>query len=195
MSRDARTARSDEALRSGRALGERVLRGARQWTPPAHLRRSPLPGNVEGIENPEALANTLDTLASWYEAWRATWAEGEAAGYEALQFSPGLAGELRGAAAHIRASQEVLAAAADLTPATQRELDAQDGRVLHVVGKVYAAFRGAAKEDARVVVPDLGRLSTVFERVRTKGAAEPAQPDAEPAQPAQPDADPAKPDA
>ena len=199
MSRDARTARADEALRSGRALGERVLRGARQWTPPAHLRRSPLPTNVEGIENPEALANTLDTLASWYEAWRATWEEAEVAGYEALQFAPGLTGELRGAAAHVRETQEVLAAAADLTPATQRELDAQDGRVLHVVGKVYAAFRGAAKEDERVVVPDLGRLSTVFERVRTKAVAEEPTPDADPAKPdadpAKPDADPAKPDA
>ena len=85
----------------------------------------------------------------------------------------------------------MIAASADLTPATQRELDAQDGRVLHVVGKIYAAFRSAAKDDARVVVPELGRLSTVFERVRSKGEAE----EAKPAEPAKPEGDPAKPDA
>lgn len=86
----------------------------------------------------------------------------------------------------------MLAAAADLTPATQRELDAQDGRVPHVVGEIYTAFRNAAKDDAQVVLPALGRLSTVFERVRTKAEAEEATPDADPATP---DADPAKPDA
>jgi len=182
-SRDARDAAAKDALREGRARCEKVLRSVRQWATPAWLKRQPLPEAVEGAANPDALAATLDTTASWCAAWQAGWTPEERTAYEGLNFGPDLADSLHAAATLIRKTQEVVAAAADLTPATQRELDAQDGRVLHVVEKIYAAFRGAARDDAQVVVPELGALSTVFERVRAKPEPEAKKPDADPAKP------------
>jgi len=197
MGREARDADAREALRTGRILCEHVLRVAQRWAPAAYLTRAPLPGAVEGAQNPDALANTLDTMASWLAAWRATWSAEEREVYEGLQFAPGLAGSLHEAATRIRDTQEVLAAAADTMPASQRELDVQDGRVLHVVELIHNAFQQAARNDGQIVVPDLGELTSVFERAKAKPDAkktEPKKPDEPDAKkPDEPDAK--KPDA
>lgn len=88
--------------------------------------------------------------------------------YEGLQFSPGLAGSLHEAATRIPDTQEVLAAAADTMPASQRELDVQDGRVLHVVELIQSASQQPARNDGQIVVPDLGELTSVFECAKAK---------------------------
>ncbi|MFO0609839.1 MAG: hypothetical protein U0324_42165 [Polyangiales bacterium] len=168
MGREARDADAREALRAGRAAGEHLLRVAQRWAPAAYLTRAPLPGSIEGAQNPDALANTLDTLASWLAAWRATWGDDDRAVYEGLRFAPELPKSLHDAATRIRDTQDVLAAAADTMPASQRELDVQDGRVLHVVELIHGAFQQAARNDAQVVAPDLGELTSVFERAKAK---------------------------
>lgn len=127
-------AEAREAIRAGRSLGEQTVRIAQRWAPPAYLRLRPLPAQLEGgAANPDVLANGLDAVASWLTGWRGTWSPAEREGYEALQFAPGQADELHGAAARVRETQAVVAAFSDTSPITQRELDAQDGRVLHVV--------------------------------------------------------------
>lgn len=50
---------------------------AQRWAPAAYLTCAPLPGAVEGAQNPDALANTLDTMASWLAAWCGTWSAEE----------------------------------------------------------------------------------------------------------------------
>jgi len=170
-----------EAIRGGRALGEQTLRVAQRWAPVAHLRLHPLPAQLEGgASDPDVLANNLDAVASWLTAWRGTWSEEERAGYEDLNFTPGLSEALHGAAARVRETQAVVAAFSDTSPITQRELDAQDGRVLHVVDLIQSAFRQAARSDARVLTPDLGELTSAFERSAKRAPEAKAEPKGEP---------------
>jgi hypothetical protein len=190
MGREAREAEAREALRLGRAAGEQTLRVALRWTPKAHLTLAPLPGAVEGAQNPDALANTLDTLASWLTVWRRTWSEEDREVYEGVGFVSDLAGSLHASATRVRDTQEVLAAAADTLPASQRELDAQDGRVLHVVELIHNAFQQAARHDAQIVVPDLGELTSVFERAKAKPEAKPEAKKPDEPEAKKPDGDP-----
>jgi len=175
--RGASEAAAREALNSGRSLFEQTLRIARRWAPTAYVARNPLPAYVEGgAEKPDVLALTGDALASWITAWRATWGEDEREGYESLNFAPDQAERLHAASARVRETQSVVAAFSDTSPITQRELDAQDGRVLHVVDLIQAAFRQAAQADARVMVPELGELASLYERPAKRGATEAQEP-------------------
>jgi len=48
------------------------------------------------------------------------------------------------------------------------------------VGLIHSAFQQAARNDAQIVVPDLGELTSVFERAKAK-------PDAKKTEPKKPD--------
>jgi hypothetical protein len=178
--RGASEAAARDALNTGRSLFEQTLRIARRWAPVAYVARNPLPAYVEGgADKPDVLALSGDALASWITAWRATWSEEEREGYESLNFAPDQAERLHEASARVRETQSVVAAFSDTSPITQRELDAQDGRVLHVVDLIQAAFRQAAQGDARVMVPELGELASLYERPAKRGAAEAKEPEKE----------------
>ena len=72
-------------------------------------------------------------------------------------------------------STRVPGASSDTARVSQREPDEHDGRVLHLVGTIYAAFRQAARSDEGVVLPELGELESVFERAsRRRAPDEPA---------------------
>ncbi|MSP62989.1 MAG: hypothetical protein EXR72_22165 [Myxococcales bacterium] len=66
------------------------------------------------------------------------------------------------------------------TRVTQRRLDLQDGRVLHVVRKIYFAFRAANRRNPAILIPDLGAMASFFTPHR---AATPEPPDADPIPP------------
>ena len=67
---------------------------------------------------------------------------------------------LAAAAASIRSTQRDLALVLDDRNVTQRELDAQDGRVVHLIALVFGAFRDATRRDPAIALPDLGELHT-----------------------------------
>ena len=166
VSREARDAAVHAAARRGRAACDQALHIARRWVPSAYLARAPLPEAVGGVDELDTLAAHLESLASWIARWRATWPDDADAcrAYESVGLGEGLAHGLQSAASSIRETQTLAAAAADVSPAALRELACQDGRVLHVMNLIHAAFREAAVGDPAVMVPELGEVATVLER-------------------------------
>ena len=123
-------------------------------------------------ETPERLAHSMDAVADWLTRWLATMPAQERALFEQMGFHAAAVSSLRAGAQRIRDTQGDLDALGDDTHVTQRQLDEQDGRVLHLVGTVWTAFACAAREDDGVVLPDLDALATVFDRRRGTSAGE-----------------------
>lgn len=163
VSRSHCEAAANEQLREARDLRDQVLRTVSEFVP-----RSPQSATLKvaarGAESADKLAVALDALGDWLSGWLASMPSDEREVCAAMGFDDALAAELRQRAERVRESQADLDAISGDTRVTQRELDMQDGRVLHVVGVIHQAFRSAARRDPTIVAPDLADLDTVFER-------------------------------
>ncbi len=175
QSRSRCEALARDAQRDARDRHAQCARMLKKHMPIELQTRLSLDTATENTETPAALALSLESVAGVLTAWRAAMSADESAWYGSLGFDEGLAGELAACASALRESQADLVAVADPTRVTQRQLDEQDGRVLHLIGVIHLAFRMAAKRDARIVVPDLGELASVFVRAN-RGGVEEAQP-------------------
>lgn len=114
----------------------------------------------------DRLTLALDTLAAQVGHWHATLAPEAREACDEINLGEALVRALREAAESVRKTQCELAGLTETTRVTQRQLDTQDGRVLHVVRMIYTAFRLAARHDRTIVVPDLGEIESVFVRDR-----------------------------
>lgn len=126
-------------------------------------------------ETGEKLASGLEALAGFIER------TAKAGGQDALALQdydagPERAVEMRALAKAVRELAQ--ATAGSRRRVTQRALDLQDGRVLMLIGQVLRAFRAARRADSAILLPELNRLTRLYDiRPRGKGAAtEPAAP-------------------
>jgi hypothetical protein len=143
----------------------------------------------EGGGEGDDLQRALDAMADRFDAWWPSVAESERPAYAALGLSDKVVTRLRARARAVRDSQAEVVGLTDRTRITQRQLDEQDGRVLHLVGVIVGAFRQGARRLPNLPMPTLGELESWFVRDRRatddgKGA-EPPTPDA-PAAPVKP---------
>ncbi len=154
---------ANEQLREARDLRDHVLRMATEFVPPSS-QSATLKVAARGAETADKVAVALEALGDWITEWLQPLPADEREVYTAMGFDEALVADLRVRAERVRESQADLDALSSGTRVTQRELDLQDGRVLHVVGGIYQAFRSAVRRDPTMLVPDLGELDTVFER-------------------------------
>lgn len=133
---------------------------AAQWS---SLGFATLPASPADLDR---LTLALDTLAAQIGAWQTTLAPEMREACDEINLGDALVHSLRVAAEDVRRTQSELAGLTATTRVTQRQLDTQDGRVLHVVRMIYTAFRLAARHDRAIVVPDLGEIESVFVRDR-----------------------------
>ena len=141
----------------------------------------------------DRLALALDTLSTQVDAWYTTLTPEVREACDDVGLGQRLVASLREGATAVRRAQDERAGLSATTRVTQRQLDAQDGRVLHVVHKVYTAFRLAARKDKGVVVPHLGDLESVFVRDRRPSATDATDTDTAPKPDPQPDPAPTPP--
>ena len=153
-----------DALRKARDHRDQSVRLMRLHVSTAQQKELSLDSADEAAESPAALALTTDAAADAMAKWRASLPADELAYYATMGFTDGLVGALRACAAGVRSTQAELDAVSNVNRVTQRDLDEQDGRVLHLVGAIHLAFRLAAKRDPGVVVPELDELTSVFVR-------------------------------
>jgi hypothetical protein len=181
VSRSHCEAVAGEQLREARDLRDQVLRVLSEFVPPSPQSVA-LKVAARGAETADKLGVALEALGDWIREWLAASPADERALYATMGFDAALADELGQQADRVREAQADLDAIAGDTRVTQRELDAQDGRVLHVVGVIHQAFRSAVRRDPTIVAPDLADLDTVFERAprgpRTTDEDTPATPPA-----------------
>jgi hypothetical protein len=150
----AREAAAREAIAQGSAVLSRTLRLTRRWVPAAYLARAPLPDTAEGVDDADALTISLDALFTWMTLWRSTWPDSDTReAYESVGFDEELPRTLRATSANVRESHDRLSVTDDVSQATERELVGQDGRVLHVMQLIHAAFAQAAEGDPTITVP------------------------------------------
>lgn len=164
VSRTTCQTRLDEALTEGRELRDHVLRVLVKFVTPSQQKVLGLQAAAEGSETGPRIALGVETLATWITEWLGAMPRPQAEVLAQMGFTDALVADLHACAGRIRETQADLDALTDENRVTQRELDVQDGRTLHVVGMIYQTFRAAARRDKHVHVPALGELDTVFER-------------------------------
>jgi hypothetical protein len=86
---------------------------------------------------------------------------------EEMHLHADLARQLRERAALAVSTEQASTAATPEHRVTQRELDTQDGVVLHVIGVIYKAFKAASASHPTLVLPNLGALRSLFEHTRS----------------------------
>lgn len=165
------------AMSDGRETFDESLRAVRRFVPPGEQERAGLDAATDKTDTPAALALSIEMLSDWISGWLSSMSPDEVDVYVSMGFGSELVATLRAKAVAVRETQADLDSLYDENRVTQRQLDMQDGRVLHVFGVVYGAFRAAAKRDDRVVLPPLGELRSFFERWSARRRAEePADP-------------------
>ncbi len=105
-------------------------------------------------------ARSIAGPSGWLSGWRASKPEAQRALVASMGLNDAQVAALAAAAESIRSTQRDLALVLDDRNVTQRELDAQDGRVVHLIALVYGAFRDATRRDPAIALPDLGELHT-----------------------------------
>lgn len=153
-----------DAQRDARERHGQCARMLKKHMPLATQKDLSLDAATQDTEGPAALAVSLDALGDAVAAWRAGMSPEALCWYAALGFGDAFAPDLHNAATRLRETQADLHALTDPTRVTQRQLDEQDGRVLHLVGTIHLAFKLAARRDPHVIEPDLGELDAVFVR-------------------------------
>ncbi len=165
-------------LREGREARDEARSLTKRFVPPSE--QAPLEESARGAETATEIALGCEMLSNWLARWLGAMPADVRAVYEAMGFDGAMVTGLRTRAAAMREAQENLDALNRTLPVTQRQLDEQDGRVLHLIGIVHAAFRAASKTVKGVAPPPLGALRSYFERPSGRRAAadKPADPPA-----------------
>lgn len=164
------------ALREGRDLRDRVMGAAERFVPEGERAGAGLVGFDAGSADAEVVARSIAGLAAWLCGWRAAMPEAQRALVASMGLNDAQVASLAAAARSIRTTQASLALVLDERNVTQRELDTQDGRVIHVVGLMFGAFRDAARRDPTLPLPDLGELHSHFVRADHRPRKSPTKP-------------------
>jgi hypothetical protein len=175
----ARAKAERAAMVAGIALRDTTYDALRNALGPARL--ASLDATVGTAETTEKLALGLEKTADFIDDVLKHGSDDDRASLADFDAGEACAKALRGEAASVRGAGE--AAAAGGRRVSQRALDAQDGRVLHLVGVGLRAFRAAHRVDAAILVPPLPRIGWIFEtghRRHPKDAAEDPAPAAPP---------------
>jgi hypothetical protein len=174
LSRAQAVTNATESERDARDLYGRVRATVGEYTTAAQWAALGFDTLPESPADADQLAQALGTLATQVGAWHATLDPEVREACEEINLGEALVASLREAAEAVRRTQAEAAGFTAQTRVTQRQLDVQDGRVLHMVRRVFNAFRRAARRDDSVVVPDLDELTNVFVRDRRAKASDDA---------------------
>lgn len=181
--RAQRESAARDAMRKGRDLRDQVGATLRTLHGASALSDDGVSRAFSSAETAEDLALRLCDVARYIERTLAAVDAETREAYAALLLDDALVAEIRGQAAEVRATAADLNDTEDMR-VCQRQLDLQDGRVLHVIGMIHGAFRGAARRDATMLAPDLGALSPIFERPSGGSPSSPPAPQPVPPSPA-----------
>lgn len=143
----------------GVTLRDRILSGLRNALGAARIETTRKA--ARDASSPDALAHGLNAVAQLIEDTLSTGDADDKAALEAFGLGLARAGELRARAAAILEASAVTAATAKRV--SKRALDIQDGRVLVLVDMIYRAFRFARRSDKSLLLPELNRLSALFD--------------------------------
>lgn len=186
VSKAQRERAARQAFREGRELRDDAARTARMYLGAETLNSDGFERAVGNADTEEKLARGMTELADYLDAFLAGMDAESLEVYEELGITASLTTQLRAGAAAVRQTADDLIDHNDQTRVTQRQLDTQDGRVLHVIGLIHGAFRNAARRDPTMLVPELGELKPIFERERRSSATEEKPDEPVPFQPVTP---------
>lgn len=163
-----------EANAEARALRDQVLHTLGGLVAAKGAMREKVRASAGAAPTPEALAVALETLAGVVASVRQAATREALVAYDELGITDDLEGALNERAKSLRQAADVARGGNPTKGITQRALDLQDGRVLHLVLHIHRAFREAHTLDATVVLPPLGKLRRLVERSTPR--TEPATP-------------------
>jgi hypothetical protein len=127
-------------------------------------------------ENAQKLADGLRGVAQTLEDLRAAAAPGVLSLLDEVGLGKPYAKKLADTAEFLLEADRATAGAPPQRMVSQRELDLQDGRVLHMIGLFFRAFQSGHDSDATILVPPLTRLTRLFKGHRATKASEPLSP-------------------
>ena len=143
----------------GVALRNRVLTGLRNAVGDTRLEQVRKAGSDASTS--DALATGLHAVAAFITQLASQGTDDDRAALDLFQVDPARAEELKKKAAEIVEAAQVTASTSKRV--SKRALDIQDGRVLVLVDMVYRAFRVARRTDKSLLLPELNRLSFLFD--------------------------------
>jgi hypothetical protein len=153
-----------EATAQARALRDQVLHTLGGLVPAKGKVRDKVLASAGAAPTAETLAVALETLAGVVSSARQAASKAELAAYDELGITGSLGGALNDQAKALREAADVASGGNPIKGVTQRALDLQDGRVLHLVTHIHRAFREAHASSATVVLPPLGRLRRLIDK-------------------------------
>lgn len=154
------------AFTRGRLLRDQASRLLRRVARGSDEETAALDASIGSAESADSLARGINAVADEIDRHRA---QGSAVRKRLLQrvrLNAGYTASLRAAAKAVTDTDAAAEAAASAI-VSQDDLDAADGRVLHVADWIYRAFKEASEFDDGVRVPDLGDLATWIAPKRT----------------------------
>ena len=166
------------SVSESRAKRDQVLSTLGGVVPAKGKLRDKLESSAGPAPTPEEVAVALDTLSDVVVQVLTSSNEETRGAYSAIGIDDALAESLQAQAKALRAADDVATGGDPSKSVSQRDLDLQDGRVLHVITHIYRAFREAHGITATVVQPPLGKLR----RIATKSSSS-ASPKKSPAKP------------
>ncbi len=161
---------AQSAFTKGRLLRDQAARLLRRVTRGNDQDTSGLEASIGTADNAAKLAAGLTFIADEIERHLRDGSATRKRLLARIRLNAAYAAKLRGAAVKAVETDSVASAAAR-EAVSQEDLDAADGRVMHVVDWVYRAFKEASELDDAVRVPDLGDLESYF--VTKRGPSKP----------------------
>ena len=154
------------AVSESRAKRDQVLSTLGGVVPAKGKLRDKLESSAGPAPTPEEVAVALDTLSDVVAQVLKSTNEETRGAYSAIGIDDALAESLQAQAKALRAADDVATGGDPSKSVSQRDLDLQDGRVLHIITHIYRAFREAHGITSTVVQPPLGKLR----RIATKSS-------------------------
>lgn len=152
------------AVSESRAKRDQVLTTLSGVVPAKGKLRDKLETSAGPAPTPEEVAIALDTLSEVVANVLKAATDDTRSAYAAIGIDEALAESLKAQAKTLREASDVASGGDPIKSVNQRELDLQDGRVLHLITHIYRAFREAHGVTATVVQPPLGRLRRLASR-------------------------------
>ncbi len=165
------------AFTRGRLLRDQAARLLRRVTRGSEAETAALDASIGSAESAATLADGLTAIADEIDRHRAQGSDARKRLLDRVRLDATYTASLRAAAKSVTDTDAAASAAASAI-VSQEDLDAADGRVLHVADWIYRAFKEASELDDAVRLPDLGDLATWIAPKRSvvKPPANPAKP-------------------
>ena len=158
------------AVSESRAKRDQLLSTLGGVVPAKGKLRDKLESSAGPAPTPEEVAVALDTLSDVVVLILKSTDDETRGAYSAIGIDDALAESLQAQAKALRAADDVASGGDPSKSVNQRDLDLQDGRVLHVITHIYRAFREAHGITATVVQPPLGRLRRLATKLASRTA-------------------------